>query len=96
MKLKKFKISWILLILSLSSCKYKIEKTTPIFPDFSKQTVNSYRVKQKEPLEFELNEQGVPFSEIEKRQIEKTEEPLVCFPVSQAQEMRRAWENGKN
>lgn len=87
---------YLILFFFISGCKYQIEKTTPIFPDFSKQTVNSFRVKQKEPLEFELNEQGIPFSEIEKRQLDKEMEPLVCFPVSQAQEMRRAWENEKN
>ena len=90
-----YKISWILLTLSLSACKYSPKKVTPIFPNFSKQTVNTFRVKQEEPLEFVENEVGLPFSEVEKRQLNKDMEPLVCFPISQVQEMRRAWENQK-
>ena len=93
MKSKSSKISLIFLTLSISSCKYQPDKLTPIFPDFTKQTVNMFRVKQPEPLEFEAAEAGVPFSEIEKRQLNKELEPLVCFPISQVQDMRRAWEN---
>lgn len=92
-KNKSLKISLIFLTLSVSSCRYTPEKVTPIFPDFSKRTVNTFRVKSPKPLEFELAEQAVPFSEVEKRQINKDLEPLVCFPISQVQEMRRAWEN---
>jgi len=92
MKTKSFKISLICLILSISSCKYSPDKITPIFTDFSKQTVNTFRVKQTQPLEFEINEQGLPFAEVEKRTLNKELEPLVCFPISQVQEMRRAWE----
>jgi hypothetical protein len=95
MKTKSLKISLILLTLSLSSCKYTPEKVTPVFPDFSKQTANLFRVKSAKPLEFEVAEQGVPFDEIARRTIQKEMEPLVCFPISQVQEMRRAWENQK-
>lgn len=95
MKHKNFILN-LILTLFICGCKYSPKKVTPIFPDFSKQTVNTFRVKQVEPLEFEVAEQGVPFSEVERRQINKDLEPLVCFPISQVQEMRRAWENDGN
>lgn len=95
MKNKSLKTSLIFLTLSLSYCAYSAKKVTPIFPDFSKQTVNTFRVTKEEPLEFGLAEQGVPFDEIARRTIQKEMEPLVCFPTSQVQEMRRAWENQK-
>ena len=82
----------LVLFLMLTGCKYSPKKVTPIFPNFSKQTVNTFRVKSTKPLEFELAEQALPFAEVEKRQINKDLEPLVCFPISQVQEMRRAWE----
>lgn len=85
-------------MVSLSSCKYSPDKLTPIFPDFSKQTVNMWKVKQVQPLQFDVAEQGVPFSEIDRRVLNKELVPLVCFPIDQAQEMKRAWEseNRKN
>jgi hypothetical protein len=84
------------LILLISGCKFTGEKITPIFPNF-KQTVNTFRaVPKTKPLEFKVDEEGIPFSEIEKRILNKELEPLVCFPISQVQEMRREWENGKN
>ena len=66
---------------------------TPVFINFSKQVVDNYKVKTVDPLEFEPKELGVPFAEIERRIINKEMEPLLCFPTSQVQAMRSAWEN---
>lgn len=97
MKNKRLKTSliYLILIIGLSGCPYTGEKLTPLFPDFSKLTANIFKAKQKDPLEFEPSEIGVSFSELEKRQLNKTMEPLVCFPVSQMQEVRREWERYK-
>ena len=94
MRLKNLKIKMIFLtVLAISGCGYTLKKVTPMFPNFSKQTMNIWKMKKDSTTEFEVAEQGVPFAEIERRQINKEMEPLVCFPLSQVQEMRRAYEN---
>lgn len=81
-----------ILLTALVSCKYNPKDMTPIAIDFSKQTVNIFKVKTNDPLEFYEVERGVPFAEIERRILAKEMEPVFALEVSEVQKMRRAYD----